>query len=347
MGNIKPVVCVFGYSKDRALFEQAVRSLLRLVANGEACAVRLYDDVNDPMYPGGVGVPEGVTRVTTSWDRGGLRSGAGGGFNEETVRGIVGALGDALGATGAEWAVKSDCDAAVNSLAWLDGFDPLTCCHVGNEGAKGVSMGVLYAVSSRGLERFGTLLDDRMALARLIVHNKPEAPSVSMLADLSGMRRHLVPQGGAVGVGWRHSRHGFFDATAEQMDAMMKCMSVYFKPLTPPGMPQEREAEIYEAARRRMTSYVDALLERGDATAPKPPPRTFSKLKVTAALMAREKWLPVRDFLVQNGLYDLYLAAQDFREDNEFFVKGLAALKEQFGMADEEIEAILKEGEAQ
>lgn len=346
MENIKPVVCVFGYSKDRALFEQAVRSLLRLVSNGEACAVRLYDDVNDPMYPGGVGVPEGVVRVTTSWDRGGLRSGAGGGFNEETVRGIVGALGDALGATGAEWAVKTDCDAAVNSLAWLDGFDPLTCCHVGNEGAKGVSMGVLYAISSRGLERFGTLLDDRMALARLVVQDRPEAQSVSLLAQLSGMRRHLVPAGGAVGVGWRHSRHGFCDATAEQMDAMMKCMSIYFKPLTPPGMPQEREAEIYEAARRRMTAYVDALLERGDAMAPKPPPRTFSKLKITAALMALEKWLPVRDFLVQNGLYDLYLAAQDFKEDDKFFVKGLAAIKEQFGMADEEIEAILKEGEA-
>lgn len=81
--------------------------------------------------------------------------------------------------------------------------------------------------------------------------------------------------------------------------------------------------------------------------APPPAPRTFSKLRVTAALMAREKWLPVRDFLVQNGLYDLYLAAQDFREDDEFFVKGLASIKEQFGMADEEVEAILKEGEAQ
>lgn len=315
MENIKPVVCVFGYSKDRALFEQAVRSLLRLVAKGEACAVRLYDDVNDPMYPGGVGVPEGVARVTTSWDRGGLRSGASG-FNEETVRGIVGALGDALGATGAEWAVKSDCDAAVNSLAWLDGFDPLTCCHVGNEGAKGVSMGVLYAVSSRGLERFGTLLDDRMALARLIVQNKPEAPSVSMLADLSGMRRHLVPQGGAVGVGWRHSRHGFVDATAEQMDAMMKCMSVYFKPLTPPGMPQEREAEIYEAARRRMTSYVDALLERGDAMAPKPPPRRWSRLSVKGALADAHLLPAARAFLAAYEIKPDYPALEAFSDCN-------------------------------
>lgn len=79
---------------------------------------------------------------------------------------------------------------------------------------------------------------------------------------------------------------------------------------------------------------------------PPPPPRTFSKLKVTAALMKMEKWLPVRDYLVQSGMYDLYLAAQDFKEDDEFFVKGLTELKAKFGMSDEEVEAILKEGVA-
>jgi hypothetical protein len=61
--------------------------------------------------------------------------------------------------------------------------------------------------------------------------------------------------------------------------------------------------------------------------------------------MKLEKWIPVRDYLVQSGLYDLYLAAQDFKEDDEFFVKGLAELKAQFNMSDEEVEAILVEGE--
>jgi hypothetical protein len=79
---------------------------------------------------------------------------------------------------------------------------------------------------------------------------------------------------------------------------------------------------------------------------PPPPPRTFSKLKITAALMKIEKWLPVRDYLVQSGMYDLYLAAQDFKEDDEFFIKGLSELKAKFGMSDEEVEAILKEGVA-
>jgi hypothetical protein len=79
---------------------------------------------------------------------------------------------------------------------------------------------------------------------------------------------------------------------------------------------------------------------------PPPPPRVFSKLKITAALMKIETWLPVRDYLVQSGMYDLYLAAQDFKEDDEFFVKGLTELKAKFGMSDEEVEAILKEGVA-
>lgn len=79
---------------------------------------------------------------------------------------------------------------------------------------------------------------------------------------------------------------------------------------------------------------------------PPPPPRTFSKLKITVALMKLEKWLPVRDYLVQSGMYDLYLAAQDFKEDDEFFVKGLSELKAKFDMSDEEVEAILKEGVA-
>ena len=79
---------------------------------------------------------------------------------------------------------------------------------------------------------------------------------------------------------------------------------------------------------------------------PPPPPRVFSKLKITTALMKIEKWLPVRDYLVQSGMYDLYLAAQDFKEDDEFFIKGLSELKTKFGMSEEEIEAILKQAEA-
>ena len=46
------------------------------------------------------------------------------------------------------------------------------------------------------------------------------------------------------------------------------------------------------------------------------PPRTFSKLRLINALMSRNLWPAVRDWLDATGYYDLFVAAQDFREDH-------------------------------
>ena len=46
------------------------------------------------------------------------------------------------------------------------------------------------------------------------------------------------------------------------------------------------------------------------------PPRTFSKLRLSNALMTRNLWPAVRDWLDATGYYDLFVAAQDFREDH-------------------------------
>lgn len=78
---------------------------------------------------------------------------------------------------------------------------------------------------------------------------------------------------------------------------------------------------------------------------PPPPPRTFSKFKVVRLLTEMGIWLKVRDYIVAKGLYDLFLAAQDFKEDDQFFVEGLTALKGELGLADEQIEEILKKCE--
>lgn len=75
---------------------------------------------------------------------------------------------------------------------------------------------------------------------------------------------------------------------------------------------------------------------------PPPPPRVFSKFKVVRLLTEMGIWLKVRDYIVVKGLYDLFLAAQDFKEDDEFFIEGLTSLKGELGLADEEIEKILK-----
>ena len=76
-----------------------------------------------------------------------------------------------------------------------------------------------------------------------------------------------------------------------------------------------------------------------------PPPRVFSKLKCVAALMQENVWPRVKQYIEQAGLYDLYLAAQEFSEDNEYFVRGKAALQQALGWTDEQVEAVLAAAE--
>lgn len=72
-------------------------------------------------------------------------------------------------------------------------------------------------------------------------------------------------------------------------------------------------------------------------------PRTFSKMKVVMALMKRNLWIQVKTFIEQAGLYDLYLAAQTFSEDNEYFSQALSTLKATLGVTEETVEEILGE----
>ena len=72
-------------------------------------------------------------------------------------------------------------------------------------------------------------------------------------------------------------------------------------------------------------------------------PRTFSKLKMLLALKKRNLWVLVRTWIEEHGLYDFYLAAQFFTEDNEYFIEGRKELQKFSGKTDEEIEEILAE----
>ena len=74
---------------------------------------------------------------------------------------------------------------------------------------------------------------------------------------------------------------------------------------------------------------------------PPPPPRTFSKLRIVAALTQAGVWAQVKAYIEQAGLYDLYLAAQEFAEDNEYFEQGKAALQSALGWTDEQVDAVL------
>ena len=70
-------------------------------------------------------------------------------------------------------------------------------------------------------------------------------------------------------------------------------------------------------------------------------PRTFSKMKVVAALAEEGVWEDVKAWIEGSGLYDIYLAAQDFAEDNEHFAQGKAQLQAALGWSDERVEALL------
>ena len=78
---------------------------------------------------------------------------------------------------------------------------------------------------------------------------------------------------------------------------------------------------------------------------PPPRPRTFSKLKIVAALKEAKVWDQVKAYIEQQGLYDLFLAAQDFSENNKFFVQGKAALQTALGWSDAQVEEVLAAAE--
>lgn len=73
-------------------------------------------------------------------------------------------------------------------------------------------------------------------------------------------------------------------------------------------------------------------------------PRTFSKLKILQAA-ARLGLAGSFISLLQADplLYEMWSAAQNISEGNEFFQNGVATVKQQLGLSDEQIEAILKE----
>jgi len=73
-------------------------------------------------------------------------------------------------------------------------------------------------------------------------------------------------------------------------------------------------------------------------------PRTFSKMRIVAALKTAGVWPQVKAWMEEADLYDLYLAAQDFAEDDPNFLAGRAALQQLLGWTDEQVEAVLQAG---
>ena len=111
-------------------------------------------------------------------------------------------------------------------------------------------------------------------------------------------------------------------------------------------MPEPQEGQVVEYAGYEL-GEEDHLWHKQWVLvdAPPTPPRTFSKLRIVAALTSAGVWPQVKSYIEQEGLYDLYLAAQDFREDNDYFAQGRTALQTALGWTDEQVEAVLAAAE--
>ena len=106
----------------------------------------------------------------------------------------------------------------------------------------------------------------------------------------------------------------------------------------PKPTPSEGEELAYSYTVRDGVAYKEYMLVPAGKSFM---PRAFSKLKIVAALMNAGVWPQVKAYIEQAGLYDLYLAAQIFTEDNEYFASGKTQLQTALGWTDEQVEAVL------
>ena len=105
------------------------------------------------------------------------------------------------------------------------------------------------------------------------------------------------------------------------------------EPPNPPDGMEPVSREYVEGNRKIFSRWV--------SRAPMNAPRMFSNLKTVEALIELGVWPEVREWIEAQGLYDLYLAAVEFSEDDARFVAGVNALKNKIGLSDEQVENIL------
>ena len=70
-------------------------------------------------------------------------------------------------------------------------------------------------------------------------------------------------------------------------------------------------------------------------------PRRFSKMLIVAALTREGVWPQVKSWLEANDLWDAFMIANDFRDDDPNFKLGVSELKNVVGWTDKQIAALL------
>ena len=108
--------------------------------------------------------------------------------------------------------------------------------------------------------------------------------------------------------------------------------------------PSEPPPEGYHYERDGYDETADTIAVRWHAVEdPPPPPRTFQTADLVEVLMEEGYWDAARAWIVEHGILDLVLATKEFDESNANFAAGKAALQDELGLTDEQVEAILDE----
>ena len=116
-----------------------------------------------------------------------------------------------------------------------------------------------------------------------------------------------------------------------------------FLDLQPPADPPPEGREYRITGYTETATDIQAVFKLVPVVSP---PRIFSKLRLVTALTERNLWPAVRDWLDATGYYDLFVAAQDFREDHPQFAAALTAARTRFSLPESEIAALLAESAA-
>lgn len=76
---------------------------------------------------------------------------------------------------------------------------------------------------------------------------------------------------------------------------------------------------------------------------PKPVPIIISKYKFIAKLIEMNLWIQVKQLLEDNGLLDLFNAAQELNTEDQFFKQGIQLAKTELGITDEQIQQFIQQ----
>lgn len=106
--------------------------------------------------------------------------------------------------------------------------------------------------------------------------------------------------------------------------------------------PPEQPAPTGSHYEPRYSVIDERIAETWVAVADPPPtPRVFSKRKLYRALSAAEVWTPARAYMESAGVWEDWEFATTLDEDDPLIVAAIAALKQQLGLTDEQVEIIL------